>query len=73
MADFSANIYKPENSKIKPYFDTLQADLADHRDPRGKRHNLSVSFQKRGVKYHLKLKKVEGSVYFMGEKLENEY
>ncbi|MFK7983295.1 MAG: transposase family protein [Saprospiraceae bacterium] len=32
---------QPEKSKIKPYFDTLQADLEDHRDPRGKIHNLA--------------------------------
>lgn len=32
---------QPEKSKIKPYFETLQTDLKDHRDPRGKLHNLA--------------------------------
>ena len=32
---------QPEKSKIKPYFNTLQTDLEDHRDPRGKLHNLA--------------------------------
>ena len=32
---------QPEKSKIKPYFDTLQAELKDHRDSKGKIHNLA--------------------------------